>query len=548
MSKEILFSTNARTQIKAGVDKVADAVKATLGPRGRNVIFRNGDKITVTNDGVTVAKQIDLKDEYENLGALLVKEGADKTNDDAGDGTTTFTVLLQSILKQGLKFTEIGNDPMLIREGINKAVELAIQKIESTSKEVKDKAEMKHVATISAQDEQIGEIIAEAMDLVGKDGVITIEESGGYKIESEVVKGMKLSRGFLSPYFANPATNKAEVENPTVLITDKKFSSSNEIIPILTKLVPQGKKDIVLFCQELSGDALATVVLNKIKGVVNIVAIQIPVAGEYGRETLTDIAYLTGGQVISEETGVKVQDIPAETLNTYIGSADKIKVSKLDTIIIGGKGAKIQERIDSIQKEISEEEDAFKEKKLKERLAKLTGGVGVIKVGGATQTEIKEKLYKVEDALNATKAAVEQGIVPGGGIALIKAKFAIEEYLSGDREAKLGADQIDLGIRIVADALDAPMRQILANAGITDIAVILETVKQSKSITDGFNFKNINANQSDIKIIDAIKEGIVDPAKVTISALANAASIASAVLTSEVAIVDEVEEKSSKQE
>lgn len=547
MSKELLYHSDARKRIQSGVNKVADAVKATLGPKGRNVIFRNGDNITVTNDGVTVARQIELQDEYENLGALLVKEVAGKTNDDAGDGTTTTTVLLQTILEKGLKHTEIGNDPMLIRDGMNVAVNIAIKTIEEVSQEVKTKEEMKHVATISAQDSEIGEIIAESMDALGKDGVITIEESSGYKLESDIVKGMKIARGYASHYMANQNTNKAEIVAPTVVVTDKKFSSSQEIVPILSKLLPAGKKDIVLFCQEISGDALATLVLNKVKGIVNIIAVQIPTVGEYGREVLSDVAYLTGATVISEETGIKIQEITDADLMASLGSADRIKVTKEDTVIVGGQGGKLQERIDAIQKEIEEEEDDFKVKKLKERMAKLTGGVGVIKVGGATQTEVKEKLYKVEDALNATRAAVEGGIVPGGGIALLRAKFAIENYLNGEREMVDGYEQVELGVRIIADSLDAPIRQILANAGVMDIALVLEAVKKSTNNQEGFNFKQITSGQTSFSMIDAVKEGIVDPAKVTISALTNASSVAGSILTSEVCIVDRVEEKSDKQ-
>jgi len=549
MSKELLYHSDARKRIQSGVNKVADAVKATLGPKGRNVIFRNGDNITVTNDGVTVARQIELQDEYENLGALLVKEVAGKTNDDAGDGTTTTTVLLQTILEKGLKHTEIGNDPMLIRDGMNIAVNVAIKTIEEVSQEVKTKEEMKHVATISAQDSEIGEIIAESMDALGKDGVITIEESSGYKLESDIVKGMKIARGYASHYMANQNTNKAEIVAPTVVVTDKKFSSSSEIVPILSKLLPAGKKDIVLFCQEITGDALATLVLNKVKGIVNIIAVQIPTVGEYGREVLSDVAYLTGATVISEETGIKIQEITDADLMASLGSADRIKVTKEDTVIVGGQGGQLQERIDAIQKEIEEEEDDFKVKKLKERMAKLTGGVGVIKVGGATQTEVKEKLYKVEDALNATRAAVEGGIVPGGGIALLRAKFAIENEIGRLKvmSDKPLNDQEELGMRIIADSLDAPIRQILANAGVMDIALVLEAVKKSTNNQEGFNFKQITSGQTSFNMIDAVKEGIVDPAKVTISALTNASSVAGSILTSEVCIVDRVEEKSDKQ-
>ncbi len=543
MGKEILYHSEARKRIKDGVDKVANAVKTTLGPRGRNAIFRIGDKIVITSDGVTVARQISFKDEYENLGSQLVKEVATKTNDDAGDGTTTSTVLLQAILEKGLKHTEIGNDPMLLREGILRGVKMAIDEITQNAKEVKTKEEMKHVATISAQDEQIGEIIADAMDKVGKEGVITIEESGGYKIEADIVRGMKLNRGFVSPYMANPATNKAEIENPVILLTDKKFSSAKELLPILNTLASTGKRDIVIFAQEFIGDALAVLVLNKIKGILNVVAIQIPTVGEYGMETLEDMAYLTGGEVISETKGHKFQENNANELIQYLGTAEKVKVTKEDTVIIGGKGTKIEERAKSIQDQIDQEEDNFKSKKLQERLAKLIGGVGVIRVGGATQTEIKEKLYKIEDALNATKAAVEQGIIPGGGVALIKAKFAIENYLISDREV-ISEDE-EKGLKILAEALESPLRQILFNAGVSDIALILELIRKSKN-GEGFNFKGITAESVPTSMIDAIKEGIVDPAKVTISALVNAASVASSILTSETVIVDEVEDKSDK--
>jgi len=538
MSNSILYDIEARKKIKMGVDKVANAVKTTLGPRGRNVIFRRGEKIIVTNDGVTVAKQINLKDEYENLGASLVKEVASKTNDIAGDGTTTSTVLLQEILNKGISRIETGIDATLVRKGLLKGAEIAIKKIKEISQEIKTKEEMKYVANISAQDLEIGEVISDAMEKVGKDGVITIEESNGYKIESEIVNGMKLNRGYVSPFMADQNTQKIDIQKPVILVTDKKFTSAKELLPILEQLSVSGRKNIVIFAQEFSGDALATIVINKMKGILNIAGVSVPVIGEYGSEVLEDIAILTGGILISEISGIKFEDLKGDSLNQVIGEAERIKITRDDTIVIGGQGQKLEDRINSLSELIKQEDDDFKIKKLKDRIAKLKGGVGIIKVGGLTQTEIKEKLYKVEDALNATKAAVEEGIIVGGGVALIKAKEEIDLYLKQDRNE---SEEEIIGLKIMSEALESPLRQILKNAGINDISSIIEKLRKT-SKEKGFDFKGLDKN-SEIVIIDAIKKGIVDPVKVTISALENATSIAGSILTSEVAIIEDKEEE-----
>lgn len=542
MSKEIVFNQDARKRIKSGIDKVANAVKATLGPRGRNVVFstKGSKNATVTNDGVTIAKEITLKDEYENIGANLVKEAASQTNEDAGDGTTTATVLVQSIVEQGLRRVEVGNDAMLIRRGIEKGVNMAVEVINKLAKKISTKEEMKHVATISSGDEEIGEIVADAMDKVGKDGVITVENSNKFIMESDVVNGMLVEKGYISPYMVNQDKTKAELENPLVLVTDQKLSSVNQIVPILEKMATQlNNKNLLLIAGGISGEALAAIIINKMRAGFNIVGIDAPEYGEIQKEILEDIAIMTGATFISESKGIKYDDVIKSNLSDILGKAEKVTCDATETIIIGGSGKEeeLDKRVKRLSDLIGEAENDFAETTLKKRLAKLTGGIGVIRVGATTLVEAKEKLYKVEDALNATRAAVEEGIIPGGGVGLIKAKLAIDEYLAGDKEAE--PEEVEIGMRILSNALEAPMRQILLNAGIKDIDSIVKKLDRSTNDA-GYDFKNIEAGM-EINTINAIDNGIVDPVKVTRTALQNAASVAGTVLTTEVAIVDEEE-------
>lgn len=525
MSKEIKFSEEARGKIKAGVDKLADTVKVTLGPKGRNVVLdKSFGGPTVTNDGVTIAKEIELEDKFENMGAQLVKEVASKTNDVAGDGTTTATILAQAMIAEGTKYIAAGANPIQVRAGIEKATEAIVENIHKNSKKISSKEEIAQVATVSAGDEKIGTMISEVMDAVGKDGVVTVEESNTLGMEKEVVEGMQFDNGYISQYMITDANSmKATLENPAILITDKKISSISEVLPLLEKMAQSGKKDIVIIAEDIEGEALATLVLNKLRGVLNVLAVKAPGFGDRRKEMLEDIAILTGGTVISGDLGHKLEETEVEML----GSARKVESDKDNTVIVEGKGSQsaIKNRVAQIKKTIAATKSDYDKEKLNERLAKLAGGVGVIKVGAATETEMKEIKYKVEDAVNATKAAIEEGIVAGGGVALLNAADVIKLDLSGDE---------NLGGEIVKAATEAPIRQISDNAGVEGAVVLSEVRKMKKG--EGYN-------AATNKYGDMIKMGIMDPTKVTRSALQNAASIAALVLTTEAVVADKPEEK-----
>jgi chaperonin GroEL len=530
-AKQIVFSEEARRRLKNGIDILANAVATTLGPKGRNVALdRKFGSPTITHDGVTVAKEIELQDPYENMGAQLLKEAATKTNDIAGDGTTTSTVLAHSIVTEGLKTLSAGANPMLLKHGIEAAARAVSKEIERTAIKISTKEEIASVATISAQDREIGDLIAEVMDKVGKDGVITVEESKGIQFETEYVEGMQFDRGYISAYFITDSEHmKSVVAEPYVLIYDKKISVAQDIVPILEKLVQIGKRELVIIAEDVDGEALATMVLNKLRGMLNILAVKAPGFGDRRKAMMQDIAILTGAQVISEETGRKLETVVVADL----GKAEKIESDKDNTTIIGGKGnaKEIKGRIDQIRVEIDNTTSDYDREKLQERLAKLSGGVAIIKVGAATETELKEKKHRVEDALAATRAAVEAGIVPGGGVALINAMKVLDVL-------KLENEDEQIGINIVKKALEVPMRKITENAG-KEGSVIVENVRQLQKTK-----KNPNIGYDVLKeeYVDMVKGGVIDPAKVTKGALENAASIAAMILTTE-ALVTDVPEK-----
>lgn len=526
-AKQLAFAEDARRRLKAGIDVLANAVATTLGPKGRNVaIDRKFGSPTITHDGVTVAKEIELEDPYENMGAQLLKEAATKTNDIAGDGTTTSTVLAHAMVTAGLRNLAAGSNPMLLKRGIEAAAKAVSEAISKQAIDVTTKEEIASVAAISAQDREIGDLIAEVMDKVGKDGVITVEESKGLEFETEYVEGMQFDRGYISPYFVtDPEQMEAVIEDPYILIHDKKVSAATDIVPILEKLVQIGKRDLVVIAEDIDGEALATLVLNRIRGMLNVVAIKAPGFGDRRKAMLQDIAILTGGTVITEELGRKLESV---TIND-LGKAGKVTVNKDDTIVIEGAGEKdrIKGRIEEIKVEIDRSTSDYDKEKLQERLAKLAGGVAVIRVGAATETELKEKKHRVEDALSATRAAVEEGIVPGGGVALINALDSIKKLKMDDEDA-------DIGINIVRKSLESPMAGIVENAG-KDGAVIIETVRRKH--TDEKN-KKIGYDVMEEKYVDMVVAGIIDPAKVTKGALENAASIAAMILTTEALITD----------
>jgi chaperonin GroEL len=530
-AKQLAFSEDARRRLKAGVDTLASAVATTLGPKGRNVALdRKFGSPTITHDGVTVAKEIELEDPYENMGAQLLKEAATKTNDIAGDGTTTSTVLAHAMVTEGLKNLAAGSNPMLLKRGIESAAKSIAEAISKASIDVTEKDEIASVAAISAQDKEIGALIAEVMDKVGKDGVITVEESKGLEFETEYVEGMQFDRGYISAYFVtDPEHMEAKVEEPYLLIHDKKISAATDIVPILEKLVQIGKRELIVIAEDVDGEALATLVLNKLRGMLNVVAVKAPGFGDRRKAMLQDVAILTGGTVITEELGRKLESV---TIND-LGKAGKVVATKDDTTIIEGAGdaAKIKGRIEEIKVEIDKSTSDYDKEKLQERLAKLSGGVAVIRVGAATETELKEKKHRVEDALSATRAAVEEGIVPGGGVALINAMESLKEL-------KLEFEDENVGVAIVRRSLEVPLRKISENAG-QDGAVVLETVRRQQ--TEKKN-KNFGYDVLRGEYVDMIKAGIIDPAKVTKGALENAASIASMILTTE-ALVTEVPEK-----
>jgi len=527
MAKSILFGEEARRAMQRGVDKLADTVKITLGPKGRNVILdKKFGSPLITNDGVTIAREIELEDPYENMGAQLVKEVATKTNDVAGDGTTTATLLAQAIIREGLKNVTAGANPMLIRTGIKLAVDKAVEEIKKSSKPVNGKEDIARVAAISASDEVIGALIADAMEKVGNEGVITVEESKSMGTELDVVEGMQFDRGYLSAYMVTDAEKmEANLDEPYILITDKKITNIQDILPILEQIVQQGKK-LLIVAEDIEGEALSTLVVNKLRGTFTCVAVKAPGFGDRRKEMLQDIATLTGGEVICEELGKELKDVTVEML----GKAESVKISKENTTIVNGKGEKnaIHDRVSQIKKQIEDTTSDFDREKLQERLAKLAGGVAVIKVGAATETELKEKKLRIEDALAATKAAVEEGIVPGGGTVYVNAILEI---------AKLTSDvsDVQVGINIIKRALEEPLRQIVTNAG-AEASVIIEKVRESAG--------EVGYDALRGEMVNMIKAGIVDPTKVVRSALQNAASVAATFLTTEVAVAD-IPEKNS---
>ena len=522
MAKEIKFAKDARASLEAGVNKLADTVKVTLGPKGRNVILdKKFGAPLITNDGVTIAKEIELEDKFENMGAQLVKEVATKTNDVAGDGTTTATVLAQAIIREGLKNVTAGSNPILLRKGIKKAVDVAVEELKKNSKEINTEEEIAQVGAISAGDEEVGKLIAEAMKTVGKDGVITIEESKSMVTELESVEGMQFDRGFVSAYMVSDVEKmEAVLENPYILITDKKISNIQEILPLLEELVQHGGK-LLIIAEDLEGEALSTLVVNKLRGTFDVVAVKAPAFGDRRKAMLEDLAILTGGRFVSTELGFDLKDVQLEML----GRAQTVKVNKETTTIVGGVGSKadIAHRINQIKMQIADTTSDFDREKLAERLAKLSGGVAVVKVGAATEVEMKERKLRIEDALNATKAAVQEGIVAGGGTAFVSAIPAVEALVASlDGEEKLGA-------QIIRRALEEPLRQIAINAGLEGSVIIQNVINSESQI--GFDALNED-------YVNMIEAGIVDPTKVSRSALQNASSIASVFLTTEAAIAD----------
>ncbi|MBY1987306.1 chaperonin GroEL [Clostridioides difficile] len=522
MAKEIKFSEETRRALEAGVNKLADTVKVTLGPKGRNVILdKKFGSPLITNDGVTIAKEIELEDRFENMGAQLVKEVATKTNDVAGDGTTTATVLAQAIIREGLKNVTAGANPILLRKGIQKAVTVAVEELKNQSRIVETQEAISQVASISAGDEEVGKLIAEAMEIVGKDGVITVEESQTMNTELDAVEGMQFDRGFVSAYMVTDVDKmEAVLNDPYILITDKKISNIQELLPVLEQIVQQGKK-LLIIAEDVEGEALSTLVVNKLRGTFDVVAVKAPGFGDRRKEMLQDIAILTGAQVISEELGYDLKEADLSML----GRASSVKVTKESTTIVDGSGDKkaIEDRVTQIKHQVEQTTSDFDREKLMERLAKLAGGVAIVKVGAATEVELKERKLRIEDALNATRAAVEEGIVAGGGTAFVSVIPAIGTLIESlEGEVKLGA-------QIVKKALEEPLRQIAINAGLEG-AVIVQNVVNSEAET-GFDALNE-------KYVNMIEAGIVDPTKVSRSALQNAASIASTFLTTEAAVAD----------
>ncbi|MBN1453328.1 MAG: chaperonin GroEL [Anaerolineales bacterium] len=530
-AKQLVFSEDARRKLRNGINVVANAVSATLGPKGRNVaIDRKFGSPTITHDGVSVAKEIELEDPFENMGAQLLKEAATKTNDIAGDGTTTSTILAHAIVNEGLKALEAGYNPMLLKRGIEMATDAVSEELRKVAVKIDTKEEIGYVATNSAADAEIGNLIADVMDKVGKDGVITVEESKSMQFETEYVEGMQFDRGYLSPYFITEAEHmEAVITEPYVLIHEKKISAAQDIVPLLEKLVQVGKRELVIIAEDIDGEALATLVLNKLRGMLNVLAIKAPGFGDRRKAMLQDIAILTGGTVIAEETGRKLETATVQDL----GRAEKVVSDKENTTIIGGKGEKsgIEGRIKEIRTEIDKSTSDYDREKLQERLAKLSGGVAIVRVGAATETELKEKKHRVEDALSAARAAVEEGIVPGGEISLINAGVALDKIKAKDDETKVG-------VNIVRKALEAPIRKLASNAG-EDGSVIIDTVRRTAAEKKN---PNIGFNVLTSEYVDMIKAGVIDPVKVVRGALENAASIAAMILTTDVLITDMPEE------
>jgi len=530
-AKQLVFSEDARRKLRNGMNTVANAVGATLGPKGRNVaVDRKFGSPTITHDGVSVAKEIELEDPFENMGAQLLKEAAQKTNDIAGDGTTTSTVLAHAIVNEGLKALEAGYNPMLLKHGIQQATESVVEELRKMSVKIDTREEIASVATNSAADESIGELIAGVMDKVGKDGVITVEESKSMADETEFVEGMQFDRGYISAYFITNADQmQAIISDAYILINEKKISAAQDIVPLLEKLVQIGKRELVIIAEDIDGEALATLVLNKLRGMLNVLAVKAPGFGDRRKAMLQDIAALTGGTVISEETGRKLETATLQDL----GRAEKVVADKENTTIISGKGKKsdIDGRIKEIRAEIDKSTSDYDKEKLQERLAKLSGGVAIIRVGAATETEMKEKKHRVEDALSAARAAVEEGIVPGGEISLINAASKLDKMMKNEDS---NDEEIRVGINIVKKALEAPIRRLAANAG-QDGSVIIDTVRRTAIEKKN---KNIGYNVLTGKYVDMIEAGVIDPVKVVRGALENAASIAAMILTTDVLITD----------
>ncbi|MBI4032506.1 chaperonin GroEL [Candidatus Berkelbacteria bacterium] len=527
MAKQILFDQDARNRLQAGVNQLANAVKVTLGPKGRNVVLDKGyGAPTITNDGVTIAKEIELEGKFENLGAQLVKEVATKTNDVAGDGTTTATLLAQILVNEGVKNVVAGANPMALQRGLQKGVTAVVESLKKHAQVVNGKEEIAQVASISAGDREIGELIAEVMDMVGKDGVISVEQGLTLGLEKEVVEGMQFDNGFLNPYMMTDASRlEAVYEDPYILITDKKISAINDILPLLEKVAQLGKKQLVIIAEDVDGEALPTLVLNKLRGTFSTLAVKAPGFGDRRKEMLKDIAILTGGTVVSEETGMKLEDVGLEQL----GRARKVISDKEKTTIIEGKGdaGAIKSRVAQLRQEMEKTKSDYDREKIQERLAKLAGGVGVIKVGAATEVELNEKKLRIEDAVNATKAALEEGIVAGGGVAYVDAIPELEKV-------KLDDDEEKVAIKLLRRALEEPMRQIAQNAGV-DGSVVIEEVKRREA--------GMGLNAASGEYVDMVKAGIIDPLKVTRSALENASSIAGLILTTEAAVTEKPEPK-----
>ena len=533
MAKKIKFSEDARKALKKGVDTVADAVRVTLGPKGRNVILDKGyGSPTITNDGVTIAKEISLKDKFENMGAEITKEVATKTNEVAGDGTTTSVVLTQAIVDEGMKLTSMGVNAMGVRAGIERATEETVKALKTLAKPVKDQAEIRHVSIIAAESEEIGNIIAETIGKVGKDGVVTVEESQSFGVESDVVGGMEFDNGYISPYMVTDSERmEAEYKNPAILVTDKKISNVKEILPFLERLTQSGTKDLVVIADDVEGEALATLVVNKIRGSFNTLAVKAPGFGDRKKEQLQDIAVTVGATVISEDVGLTFENADISML----GKANKVISTKDNTIIVGGKGKKqeVENRVNQLRRQKEKSDSKFDTEKLEERIAKLSGGVAVIKVGAATETEMKYLKLKIEDAVNATKAAIEEGVVAGGGTAFVKVIDKVRKVLEKEMEGSL---EFETGVNIVLRALEAPLRNIVKNTGKEDGAVIVNQVKNSKA-SAGYNAL------TDEMVDDMLAAGIIDPVKVTRTGIQNAASAAAILLTTEAAIAEEPEKE-----
>jgi chaperonin GroEL len=526
-AKDLLFDAEARRQLKSGIDALANAVKVTLGPRGRNVaIDKKWGAPTVTHDGVTVAKEIELDNHFQNMGAQMLKQAATKTNDVAGDGTTTATVLAQAIVTEGLRNLAAGANPMLMKRGIDAATAAVVEEIKKQATPLQGHGDIEHIATVSANDPEVGKMLAEAMDKVGRDGVITIEEGKGLKLEVEYTEGMQFDRGYISPYFVTDSGRmEASIDEPYLLITDKKISAITEIVPVLEKLVQTGRKELIIIAEDVDGEALATLVVNKLRGILNVLAVKAPGFGDRRKDMLRDIATLTGGQVVSEELGKKLD----QTTLADLGQARRVLSTKDDTTIVEGRGSQseIEGRINQIKAQVEETTSDYDREKLQERLAKLSGGVAVIKVGAATEVELKEKKARVEDALHATRAAVEEGIIPGGGVTLLRAAPAIEK-LSLDGDQRVGAE-------ILRRALEEPVRQLVHNAGLEG-SVVVQHLSQDSRTNWGFDVMSE-------EYIDLVAAGIIDPAKVTRTALENAASVAGMILTTEALITDAPEKR-----